>query len=214
MAADLIIASDRTADRILFALKTRGPLSTGAVAQLMRMSVPGARQHLQRLLQADLVASSRHTEGVGRPALHWRLTEAAAARFPDTHSELSTQMIEAIRTSLGESALNQVVATCQRQMERRYSAAIDGARRIGTKLERLATARSADGYMAHVETTDSGWLFVENHCPICAAATQCQGFCAGELAMFSRLLSGACVERTEHIVSGARRCAYRITRAA
>ncbi len=214
MAADSIIASDRTVDRILFALKTRGPLSTAALARLMRMSVPGARQHLQRLLQDDLVESAQRNEGVGRPALYWNLTDTAVARFPDTHAELSQQMIEAIRTTLGDAALNRVVATCQRQMETRYVTAIDGARRIATKLERLAGARTADGYMAQVEATDAGWLFVENHCPICAAATQCQGFCAGELAMFKRLLDGACVERTEHIVSGARRCAYRITRAA
>jgi predicted ArsR family transcriptional regulator len=99
-------------------------------------------------------------------------------------------------------------------MEARYIDAIDGARRIATRLERLAGARTADGYMAQVETTQNGWLFIENHCPICAAAALCQGFCTGELAMFRRLLQGASVERTEHIVSGARRCAYRITRAA
>jgi predicted ArsR family transcriptional regulator len=189
-------------------------MSTAAVAGLMQMSVPGARQHLQHLLQSNLVESTRRSEGVGRPALYWHLTDTAVTRFPDTHAELSQQMIDAIRTTLGDAALNRVVATSQRQMESRYAAAIDGARRIATRLERLANARTADGYMATVERTDDGWLFVENHCPICAAATQCQGFCAGELAMFKRLLDGAAVERTEHIVSGARRCAYRVTRAA
>ena len=47
--------------------------------------------------------------------------------------------------------------------------------------------------------------------PICAAASSCQGFCRAELQMFRTLLGEkAEVERVEHLLSGARRCAYRI----
>jgi predicted ArsR family transcriptional regulator len=212
VATDSIIASDRTEDRILFALKTRGALSTAAVADLMHISVPGARQHLNNLAAAGLLESAQRSEGVGRPARYWALTDTADRRFPDTHADLTRELIVAIRTGLGEAALTKVVAHCQRQLEQKYRAALDGARRIGTRLERLADARSADGYMAQVEVTDDGWIFAENHCPICAAATECQGFCDGELALFRRLLDGATVERIDHLLAGARRCAYRITR--
>jgi hypothetical protein len=55
------------------------------------------------------------------------------------------------------------------------------------------------------------FLFVENHCPICAAATACQGFCATELDLFRSVLGpSVAVSRAEHIVSGDRRCAYRM----
>ncbi|HEX4510280.1 MAG TPA: MarR family transcriptional regulator, partial [Burkholderiaceae bacterium] len=44
-----------------------------------------------------------------------------------------------------------------------------------------------------------------------AAATTCQGFCRSELAVFQRCLGPDCVvERTEHVLAGGRRCAYRI----
>jgi predicted ArsR family transcriptional regulator len=56
-----------------------------------------------------------------------------------------------------------------------------------------------------------GFLFVENHCPICVAATQCQGFCESELELFGKVLGpGVDIQREEHIVAGARRCAYRV----
>ena len=56
-----------------------------------------------------------------------------------------------------------------------------------------------------------GSLFVESHCPICAAATVCKGFCETELDLFRAVLGPEIdVERVEHIVSGDRRCAYRI----
>jgi predicted ArsR family transcriptional regulator len=59
---------------------------------------------------------------------------------------------------------------------------------------------------------DGTFLLVENHCPICAAATVCKGFCSTELDLFrSALGPGVSVERVEHIVAGDRRCAYRIS---
>ena len=59
------------------------------------------------------------------------------------------------------------------------------------------------------EEPDGSLLLVENHCPICAAATACQGFCRAELDVFRAVLGpAATVERTEHIVTGGRRCSY------
>ena len=59
---------------------------------------------------------------------------------------------------------------------------------------------------------DGALLLVENHCPICVAAKACQGFCRSELALFRETLGDkVSVERHEHIVSGARRCVYKIS---
>jgi predicted ArsR family transcriptional regulator len=58
--------------------------------------------------------------------------------------------------------------------------------------------------------SDDGLALVENHCPVCAAARACQDLCRSELDIFRAVLGGAAVERTDHIVAGARRCAYRI----
>jgi predicted ArsR family transcriptional regulator len=54
---------------------------------------------------------------------------------------------------------------------------------------------------------------VENHCPICVAAAACTNLCAGELHVFQAVLGeDVAVERTDHILAGARRCAYRISK--
>ena len=58
---------------------------------------------------------------------------------------------------------------------------------------------------------DGGFLLVENHCPICAAANACQGFCSTELDLFRSVLGpGITVERAEHIIKGDQRCVYRV----
>ena len=80
------------------------------------------------------------------------------------------------------------------------------------KLRDLARVRSEEGYMAEVRRDGDAFLFIENHCPICAAANVCQGFCSTELDLFKSVLGpGVTVARSEHIVSGDRRCVYRVT---
>lgn len=65
--------------------------------------------------------------------------------------------------------------------------------------------------MAAVETDGDALLLIENHCPICAAATLCQGLCTTELELFRDVLGpDVQVERTEYLLDGDRRCVYRI----
>ena len=71
--------------------------------------------------------------------------------------------------------------------------------------------RCAEGYMAELRQDGADFIFIENHCPICSAAKACMGFCRSELELFRKVLGeGVRVEREEHILAGARRCAYRV----
>ena len=84
---------------------------------------------------------------------------------------------------------------------------------IAKRAQALAEIRREQGYMAEcTRMPDGSILLAENHCPICAAASICQGLCREELSLFRAVLGDkARVERTDHILAGARRCAYRIT---
>ncbi len=207
-----LIATERTVERLLMILKTRGAQTTRALADALEISVPGVQQHLNRLADDRLVQSQRQAGGVGRPALRWTLTELAFDRFPDTHAELTVALIDSIRTSLGDVALETVIAQREHESRAHYCARLAGAKTMHAKLKRLAQLRSDEGYMAELERVGRGWLLAENHCPICAAARSCQGFCRHELDLFRELLGPTVeVERVEYLLSGGRRCAYRIT---
>jgi len=201
----------RTKDRLLLLLKTRGSMTTKALASALQISVPATRQHLQSL--GGSVAVKSTTGRVGRPAQTWELTAEAEARFPDTHSELTVRILESISSTLGPAALDAVVADRYRENEHRYTEALSGLTSLSGRLKRLAQLRVDEGYMAEVEKTPNGWLLVENHCPICAAARYCQGFCQNELALFQSVLGVAVtVSRAEYLLEGGRRCAYEIVR--
>jgi predicted ArsR family transcriptional regulator len=203
-----------TRDRLLFLLKSLGTATTATLAGRLGISPQAAREQLA-LLEADgLIAWEDVATGRGRPKRHWRLTEAAQSRFPDTHAALAVELIGAIRSELGNAALDRLIARREADTAAQYKAALAACRRLDLKVMKLAELRSAEGYMAEVAKTEDGrgFLLIENHCPICAAARACQNFCRAELEVFRQALGdGAEVTRTEHLLAGARRCAYRIT---
>jgi predicted ArsR family transcriptional regulator len=200
-------------DRVLGLIKRRGPLRSAEIAAALGTTQEAARQQLVRLADEGLVTAAVEAAGVGRPARRWHLTDAAHARFPDTHAELTVRLIETVRTTLGEAALDRLIRAREDDTIRVYGAALRGAATLRARVARLARLRSREGYMAEWRAEAGCFLLLENHCPICAAATACQGFCRAELEVFRAVLGpGVTVERIEHVLAGARRCAYRITR--
>lgn len=199
------------ADRVLMALKMHGALSSAAIGKLLGTTGEAARQQLARLAEDGLVVATSEARGVGRPSQSWSLTPAAQSRFPDTHAALTVQLLDIVRTSLGDAALDAIISAREAETRTIYQSVLTDDLPLRDKVARLADLRSQEGYMAGwTEEADGSLVLVENHCPICAAATACQGFCRAELDVFRSVLGDADVTRNEHIVSGARRCSYTI----
>jgi predicted ArsR family transcriptional regulator len=199
------------ADRLLILLKTRGPRTAAELGEAAGITGEAARQQLVRLAADGLVAAEAAPRGVGRPAQVWGLTAAGNARFPDAHAELAAHLIGSIRAQLGDEALDRLIDARAAESRASYAATLDDAADLGERVARLAEARTREGYMAESWAEGDGYVLVENHCPICAAAAACQSFCRSELDTFRAVLGpDASVERDEHILAGDRRCAYRI----
>jgi len=206
------------ADRILFQLKTRGPAETLALAGALGISRQASLQHLERLVAEGLVAYADERRGVGRPRRIWSLTQAAQARFPDAHAQLTLEMLDAVRAEFGEVGVNRIISRRAAAMTRTFVEALAKARTLEARVARLAAMQSAEGYMADWSPEpDGGFRLVENHCPIraaAAAAAACQEFCHAELQVFRDALGpDVDVVRTDHLLAGARQCSYRITAA-
>lgn len=202
------------ADRLLLQLKINGPQTASDLAVFLKITGEAVRQQLQKLAADGLIKFQSEKKGVGRPCQRWKLTKLGEGRFSDAHSLITVQLIHGIRESLGEGALNTILRFREEEMEITYRTAFAGAETLSARVQRLAEIRSREGYMAEwQEQADGTFLLIENHCPIYAAATSCQGFCRSELALFERCLGGddVRVERTEHILSGSRRCIYKIS---
>lgn len=201
------------AERLLVTLKMRGPQTTAVLAATLGVTGEAVRQQLGRLAEEGLIEATAEPRGVGRPAQLWHLTAAGSGRFPDTHAQLTVDLLRTVRSELGEPALDRLIEARGRETRASYAGELAEAAAPAARVARLAAIRTREGYMAEWrEEADGSLLLVENHCPICAAAAVCQGFCRAELAVFREVLGpGVAVEREEHILAGARRCAYRVT---
>jgi predicted ArsR family transcriptional regulator len=185
------------------------------MARRLGITAMAVRQHLYRLSARAMVDYRDERRPVGRPARLWRLTDRAASKFPDSHAELTLEMIRAIRQTFGEAGLDRLLAERTRIQARAYRESIrrSGGQTLEARVRALAAIRRSQGYMAeYARRADGAFVLRENHCPICAAARTCQGLCREELSLFQTVLGPqTIVERVDHLLAGASRCAYLIS---
>ena len=213
MSAETKAVGERKTRRaITKLLKTEGPSGSAQLAERLGLTAMAVRQHLYALQREGLVSAEERPVPIGRPAKFWRLTRDADRLFPEAYAELSVALIDSVKDAFGDEGLERVLTSrCARQRTD-YGKRIKPGDSLGKKLQELAKVRTEEGYMAEIRAEDGGgYLLIENHCPICAAANACQGFCATELDLFRSVLGpGVTVERAEHIISGDHRCVYRV----
>ncbi|WP_225874702.1 helix-turn-helix transcriptional regulator [Pedobacter hiemivivus] len=192
-------------------LKTRGALTSAAISKELGITSEGARLQLLKLTEEGLIQSTHESKGVGRPTQYFSLTELGNKGFPDTHAELTVKLIQQIKETLGEDALQTVISAGEQKAKQRYSQQLQQSTTLEERIQQLVNIRTVEGYMAEYIKDEKGYLLIENHCPICAAAQICQGFCTSELNTFKFVLGEEVnITRVNHIIAGDRRCAYRI----
>lgn len=202
----------RTRQQILNLLKQQGALDSAQLAQQLGVGAMAVRQHLYELQEQGMVSYHEEAKSVGRPAKQWQLTSAADIFFPSGYADLTVNLLRAMNEAFGQPGMDKLLAIRMREQIAHYQAHLRCEDSLQRKLESLAQLRTHEGYMADVVTdVDGELLLVENHCPICDAARTCVALCGRELETFQHVLGDdVSIERTEHILAGARRCAYRI----
>ena len=201
-------------ERVLFLLKTKGPQSAARMSSELCVTTMAVRQHLAVLVAEKLVDFTIQRREVGRPARVWQLTPQANARFSDGHAELAVGMLQAIQGVFGDQGLDRLTQERTRQQADSYGARMPApGAPIEERVATLAKMRCEEGYMAEWRRGHNGAIeLVENHCSIANAARICPQLCGSELSLFRTLLGDdVSVDRVQHILSGDRCCAYRIT---
>lgn len=199
-------------EQILMFLKMRTEATSLEVAQKLDITKEGARKHLISLANKGLIEPVLKNIGVGRPSTYYILTSNGLSKFPDTHADITVQLLRSVKNLLGENALDLLINDREKVAYDRYQIAMENRVTLEERLETLVKLRNDEGYMAEWNTIDEAYYLTENHCPICAAARECQGFCRSELKNFQTIIGEEYkVERIEHLLSDGNRCKYKIT---
>jgi predicted ArsR family transcriptional regulator len=224
MAPDTPAASDGTPvplplpegrRRVLYAVRRRGEATADEVARQLEMTVSGARQHLSALVEDGLLAARdapARPGQRGRRTLVYAVTPAGDARFPKAYGELTNELLG----YLAEEHPAVVDTLFERRREARIANArrrLAGKRSLAEQVAELTRILDEDGYLATCEPAGRGrWRILEHNCAIWAVAQRYGQSCSSELEFIRAVLPDADVERVEHMVAGATRCAYEITR--
>ena len=215
---NVVPAEKRSRRALIDSLKQDGPQDAASLARRLGVSAMAVRQHLYDLEAEGLVTHEAEARPaghkvIGRPSKLWALTPAADRFFPDGHAEFTVGLINSMKQAFGPDGLDKLLKVRAREQTATYRARIDKQPSLPKKLKALAEIRTEEGYMAEVQKANGGYLLIENHCPVCSAAAACTNLCNMELEVFSKALGrDHKVERIDHILAGARRCAYLVSR--
>ena len=198
---------------VLYAVRRRGEATAEQVAEQLDMTLSGARQHLSALVRDGLVEATElapSDKRRGRRQLSYCATSAADSLFPKAYGELTNELLGYLEAS--EPALlddlfakrrEQRIANATKRLARNSS--------LGAKITELAKILDEDGYLATSENVSPGvWRIVEHNCAIWAVAQKYGQACTSELDFIRAVLPGTTVERVQHMIAGAKRCAYEV----
>ncbi len=196
--------------RVLENLQRRGARTSLQVGKALGMTSMGARQHLLRLEEDGLVTSHFEKRKTGRPALVFELSEEAARYFPQNYDQLASGILHELAEMEGREQVLKLLDRRRERMERDYLEKMDGEPDPKRRAELLAKLRDDDGYMAeHAPEPDGTPTIVEHNCPIARVAKEFPEVCQSELELLERV-TGARVERVQHMAQGHYACVYRI----
>jgi predicted ArsR family transcriptional regulator len=195
-------------DQILRALKAGGEASLADLATRLQVTKQAAHRHLEALEADGFVerTAARH-ERPGRPGNVYRLTAAAAARFPQAHRELAADLVRFLPPKQLERFFTERAA----RLEAEYAARLDGLD-FDERVRELARLATEHGHMAQVVDQPDGSLAIRQcHCPIADVAAETGHPCHHEQAIYERLLGGE-VTRTSYIPDADASCTFVVSK--
>ncbi|MET0144158.1 MAG: ArsR family transcriptional regulator [Ilumatobacteraceae bacterium] len=197
---------------VLYAVRRRGQATVTDIAEMLDMTVSGARQHLTGLADNGLLQAGEPIREPGRKGRAERtfcIAPAAEALFPRAYGELTNEL-------LGYVPPDAVTAAFERRRDHRIDnarARLATKRSFAAKVTELARILDEDGYLATVEPLEGGGhRIAERNCAIFAVAREHPQACSSELEFLRAALPEAEIERATHMMAGAHACSYEIRR--
>ncbi|HEY2330414.1 MAG TPA: helix-turn-helix domain-containing protein [Acidimicrobiales bacterium] len=198
---------------MLYAVRRRGEATAEQVAEQLGMTVSGARQHLSALVRDGLVTATeqdRTEVGRGRRTLVYAATAAADGLFPKAYGELTNELLGYLADRDPEM-LDTLFAQRRQHRIDAARARLEGRPTLETQVAELTRILDEDGYLATCERLEPDrFRIIEHNCAIWAVAQRYGQACSSEIDFIRAVLPHASVERVQHMVAGARHCAYEV----
>ena len=219
---------ERTRDRVLQAVLSHGPVSAAELGGILGLTPAAIRRHLEGLEEQELIEVTlvrRRGSGAGRPARRYVIAPQGHAQLGNDYLQIALESLHALRSRLGEQALQEFAQHRFEEMERRYRPIVEAAGpEIADRAEALGNAMTRDGFVASTSvmaldqaeaastlraTLLSSIQLCQGHCPVRDLVEEFPEFCDEETRMIASLL-GVDVRRLSTMAGGGHVCTTHI----
>ena len=146
----------------------------------------------------------------GRRPLLYAATAEADTLFPKAYGELTNELLGYVESS-DPKLLDELFSKRREARIANARTRLAGKDGLGAKVAELTRILDEDGYLATSEQVAPGvYLIIEHNCAIWAVAQRYGQACTSELEFIRAALAETTVERVQHMIAGARRCAYEV----
>jgi predicted ArsR family transcriptional regulator len=203
----------RTREAVARLLMERGPVAAAEVAEVLGLSGPAVRRHVDALIadgEAQVAKPARRgPRGRGRPARHYALTDTGRARFGHGYDDLAVAALRYLGEHGGEAAIRGFAHDRVAELIGAGSEQVAAAQGPVAKAEALAGVLASRGYAAQARTAGAGVQLCQHHCPVAHVAAEFPELCEAETRAFADLL-GTHVQRLATIARGDAACTTHI----
>lgn len=195
----------------------KGPVSSGAIARILKLTAAAVRRHITTLEERGMIVIHEPNTGVkkgrGRPSRFYVATDKGRGRLEDGHADLALKAVGYLGKIGGEEAIEAFMVSRSRELERRYAPVVKAAGQDAhLRAQALADALTLDGYAATVRPVGDGTFAIQlcqGHCPIGKIAEEYPQACDAELQAFGRMI-GVHVQRLATLAQGEHVCTTNI----
>lgn len=202
----------QTRQHILEILKEKGKATVDEIVEALAdrigdITAVTVRHHLEILRGDGLITapSVRRRTTPGRPQHVYALTEKALELFPNNYRSLAEELLLQLKDKLPRREVNVILEGVATQMAEGVQVS-DAP--LPVRLNQVVSYLTEQGYNAHWESVDLGFILHTTNCPYHHLAGDHGELCEMDFHLISTLLGGIVPRRLEHMATGGETCAY------
>ncbi len=153
-----------TRETILQTIKAQPKSNVDALAEAASVSPVTVRHHLNTLQAGGLIETASVRRKVGRPYYVYSLSEKGQELFPKRYVRLTSRLLDEMKAHLPAEAFNDVLNNVVDRVLEEHRGEFE-ALAVEQRLDYLVKLLADEGFLAHWEETDGGYLLTEYSCP-------------------------------------------------
>jgi DeoR family suf operon transcriptional repressor len=195
-----------TRETILHTIKAHPKSNVDELAEAASVSPVTVRHHLNALQADGLIVTQSVRRKVGRPYYVYSLSEKGQEQFPKRYVRLTSRLLHELKIQLPPKALNDVLSSVVESVLEERRGQFEHLA-IEERLDYLVTLLADEGFLAHWQKSNEGYLVTEFSCPYISLGEAHSEICTIDKELIVNVLD-APVQQNSCMLDGGACCEF------